>query len=190
MLKGNYSDLPDDKATDYELYKETSDKLTEYDIKDLFVQDKLNIKNNVDTTNDSWNNSTNSNELEILFRKEDNNNYKFKIKKEGSKVSIIINTGNSVLSQFMNTQNNINGTTSSKAIIMLNDMLTDAFVRLLVQKDVNTFSQSAFSKSEPIEVVNDIYTLHDNKIKQVEDMVFDIIKKLLARRKEIKNKLF
>ena len=86
----------------------------------------------------------------------------------------------------MNTESTINGTTSSKAIIILNEMLTDAFVRLLVEKDVSTSDSKMFTKLDSAEILSSIYGMHDAKVKLVEDSVFEIIKKLLERRKEAK----
>lgn len=186
LINGNYTDIPEDKASDYELYKEISDKVKDYNIKDMYIQDRLNATNNVDKTASDWSKSTTSNEMEIKFTRDDTDNYKYKIKKEGQKISIIINTGNSILKEFMNTESTINGTTSSKAIIMLNEMLTDAFVRLLVEKDISTSDSKMFTKLDSAEILSSIYGMHDAKVKLVEDSVFEIIKKLLERRKEAK----
>lgn len=185
LVSGNYTNIPEDKASDYELYRELTERIKNYDVKNLYIQDRLNTTNNIDDTADSLSKTSTLNQLQIKFTKDTNDNFKYKIKRDNKQITIIINTGNSVLKEFMNTESNINGTTSSKAIIMLNEMLTDAFVRLLVQKDVTS---TTFSKLDSTEVVNALYNLHDNKVKLVEDQVFEIIKKLLERRKSAKGK--
>ena len=185
MLNGNYKEELDEEITDYNLYKTVSDRLSEHNVKELYVQDEVDVNNNLNTASTDWTHAK-PNMLQIQFVRDDKDNYKYKIKKDGKQITIVINTGNTILKEFMNTEKSISGTTSSKAIIMLHDMLTDAFVRLLVEKDVNNGSDDMFKKLDTNEVVNTLYSMHDTKIKQIQDSIYGIIKVLLAKRKSAK----
>ena len=69
LLNFNFS-----KSNFLKIYEFINNK--DYNIKDMYIQDRVNTTNNVDKTASDWSKSTTSNEMEIKFTRDDTDNYK------------------------------------------------------------------------------------------------------------------
>lgn len=181
--KGEY------ELDDYSLFNmitdDNKDCINETELKKLYVYDKLSDKQS-NPTFESQNiaNAKPTAEFRLLFRSEPDFIYRYIIKRLSSGVTIKVNTEHPILKEHINTNDNKLENISGKGIILLHDMLTEAFTRLMLQKEA--YKNKDMFKGDSVDTLESIFNTHDKKTTTVEKLVYDVMKKMLNNRQQKK----
>ena len=185
-LRGQYGQMGP-TLTEYTLYKVVEDALENTHVIETFGADRVDIidEEDADETEEVLGSTRiryQDESFEVVF-KEDPESYRYRIENLGHGIRIVINKSNPVLSTFLGDAQSIDGTVSSKALILLNDILTEAFSRLLLVKDLRAKGASYPLTGDADEMAYKIFELQDQIVTRVETMVFEVTKQILAQRK-------
>lgn len=181
--KGEY------ELDEYSIYNiitnENKDDVDETELKKLYIYDKLSDKQN-NPTFESQNiaNAKPTAEFKLLFRSEPDFIYRFIIKRLSSGVTIKINTEHPILKEHINTTDGKLENISGKGIILIHDMLTEAFTRLMLQKEA--YKNKEMFQGDSVDTLESIFNTHDKKTNVVEGLVYDVMKKMLNKREQQK----
>lgn len=176
---------------DYEIYNMISDNDTDNEkdteLKKLYIYDKLSDKRN-NPTFESQNiaNARPTADFKLLFRQEPDFIYRFLIKRLPQGVTIKVNTEHPILKEHIKIKDNDGklDEISGKGIMLLHDMLTEAFTRLMLQKEA--YSNKNIFQGDSLETLEQIFNTHDKKSQVVENMVYNVMKKMLNKRQQQK----
>jgi hypothetical protein len=184
--KPKFLDEPDNEDDDYKIYNEidSNDINNEFEMKQLYVYDRLSDKKNNPTfESQNWAHARPKVEFKILFKHDTDLKYKFMIKRTLQGITIKINSAHPILTEHIKVINNELDTIEPEGIILIHDIFTEAFSRLMLQKDA-LMNKELFVHGEAIEAVEKIYDSHDKKALMIEEMVYKVIKKMLSKKKQ------
>lgn len=188
-LRGQYG-TEGPTLTEYTLYQVMEDALENTDVIETFGVDRIDIVDEDEAGDDETAEVMGKlltryedESFEVVF-KEDPEPYRYRIENLGYGIRIIINKSNPVLSTFLADSQTLDGTVSSKALVILNDILTEAFSRLLLIKELRAnagdYVMSGYAADE---TAYKVFELQDRMATKVEAMVFEVTKQILAHRK-------
>lgn len=188
-LRGQYG-VAGPTLTEYTLYQVVEDTLENTDVIETFGVDRLDIVDEEEVKDGGTAEVMGKlltryedESFEVVF-KEDPEPYRYRIENLGHGIRIVINRSNPVLSTFLADSQTIDGTVSSKALVLLNDILTEAFSRLLLIKELRSNARDyVVVGTAADETAYKIFELQDRMATKVETMVFEVTKQILAQRK-------
>lgn len=188
-LRGQYG-LEGATMTEYTLYQVVEDTLENTRVLETFGADRVDIEDEKDAENNPDDEvlgktliREEDESFELVFKAE-TESHRYRIENLGHGIRIVINASNPVMATFLTDSQTIDGTVSSKAIILLNDILTEAFSRLLLIKELRVNSRDYVTVGNTAdETAYKIFELQDRMATKVESLVFEVTKQLLAQRK-------
>jgi hypothetical protein len=188
-LRGQYG-LEGPTLTEYTLYQVVEDALENTDVVETFGATRLDVVDEEEVGPEEKDDTLGQlltryedESFEVVF-KEDPEPYRYRIDNLGHGIRIIINKSNPILATFLSDSQTVDGTVSSKALVLLNDILTEAFSRLLLIKELrNDSADHVVSGDTPDETAYKVFELQDRMVTKVEQLVFEVTKQILAQRK-------
>ncbi|MEC7694386.1 MAG: hypothetical protein VX446_08325 [Bacteroidota bacterium] len=190
--RGRYSDAAPSATSEYTLYQQVEDAVSAAEAIALSAKQRVDLLDPADVDPADVKDVVRikeNNVFEVVFRSDPGETYRFRITTTPTGIQVVINKANPVIAPLFQDSQEIDGIASSKALVLLNDILTEAFSRLLVSKDMRLDTNAhIFDGDDPETAMNKVFDLFDAKRGTIETMVFDVIQRLIAKRKAAKLK--
>ena len=188
--RGRYRTAAPSATSEYTLYQPVEDAVSAAQAVALSRLERVDLLDPADVDPADVKDVTHVKEtdvFEVVFRHDAGQNYRFRIATTAVGLQVVINKANPVIAPLFQDSQEIDGIASSKALVLLNDILTEAFSRLLVSKDMRLDSNAhIFDGDDPETAMNKVFDLFDAKRGAIETLVFAVIQRLIAKRKAAK----
>jgi len=148
------------------------------DIKQLYIYDKNQIPEKALNESSRYINARRDAKFRIIFKKDSRRDYKFEIKRRMSTITIKINIEHHLMRDYYADEHMDIAEMSSEGLIILQQILTEAFTRLLLQNEAEQSAEILQSGSGE-ELVEKFIIWKDKKEKVVERLVYAVIRKLI-----------
>lgn len=188
--RGRYRPAPPSATSEYTLYQPVEDAVSAAQAVALSQLERVDLLDPADVDPADVKDVVRVKEtdvFEVVFRNDPGQSYRFRIATTAVGLQVVINKANPVIAPLFQDSQEIDGIASSKALVLLNDILTEAFSRLLVSKDMRLDSNAhIFDGDDPETAMNKVFDLFDAKRGAIETLVFAVIQRLIAKRKAAK----
>lgn len=163
------------------LFREVEDEEVG-DSKKIYVYDKNSIPEQAVNESNRYINAKKDSRFRILFKKDARRDYKFEIKRRINTITIKINIEHHLIRDYYVDENMDISDLSPEGLLILQQIMTEAFTRLLLQ---NEGSQSAelLQAGSGEELVEKFIVWKEKKEKIVEKLVYNVIRKLINDKK-------
>lgn len=148
------------------------------DMKKLYIYDHNQVPENAINESSRYINARRDSKFRIIFKKDPRRDYKFEIKRRISNITVKINIEHHLIRDYYTDENMDLADMSPEGLIILQQILTEAFTRLLLQHEAEQSTEILQSGSGE-ELVEKFITWKDKKEKVVEKLVYAVIRKLI-----------
>jgi hypothetical protein len=160
------------------------------DMKRVFVYEKNSIRYN-EPFNESerFTEAKEDIKFKILFKRDPRKDYKFEIKRTTTSITIKVNICHHLIKDYFTTEKMEIKELSGKGLMVLENILTESFTRLIMQNEALT-GKNRVEGSNTAELLEEIMSWKDNKEKGIERLVYAIIKKMINERTKYMEQLY
>lgn len=166
-----------DKMDNQQLFREVGENEVG-DVKQLYIYDKNQIPEKALNESSRYINARRDAKFRIIFKKDPRRDYKFEIKRRMSTITVKINIEHHLIRDYYTDEHMDVADMSSEGLLILQQILTEAFTRLLLQNEAEQSAEILQSGSGE-ELVEKFIIWKDKKEKVVEKLVYAVIRKLI-----------
>jgi hypothetical protein len=180
----SFSDEPTDEDDIYKIYRESEDGIPTK----LYIYDRLSEKHkNEKFESVNCAKAKTKSIFDLYFKDKGEKFARYVIKRGDDHITITVNIGHPVIKEQMQIDDGKVESISKEGLVLLHDVLSDAFTRLVLQQLAEK-EENVFITTSSIDTLTKVYETYDSKSNMIEKVVYNIVNKLIKSKAKSEDK--